>query len=88
MNLLRQAVLLPLCAGLPALIAPAAQAGCGEYNGQIQICFEGKRPRTFSCSRSLVIASNTTALISSTRSLGASMTITCPPSRKLHTEAQ
>ena len=88
MNLLRQAVLLPLCAGLPALIAPAAQAGCGEYNGQIQICFEGKPPRTFSCSRSLVIASNTTALISSTRSLGASMTITCPPSRNLHTEAQ
>ena len=42
MNLLRQAVLLPLCAGLPALIAPAAQAGCGEYNGQIQICFEGR----------------------------------------------
>ena len=42
MNLLRQTVLLPLCAGLPALIAPAAQAGCGEYNGQIQICFEGR----------------------------------------------
>ena len=42
MNLLRQSVVLPLCAGLAALIAPTAQAGCGDYKGQIQICFKGR----------------------------------------------
>lgn len=42
MNLLRQSVVLPLCAGLAALITPTAQAGCGDYKGQIQICFKGR----------------------------------------------